>query len=1019
MKKHITKKNIIIAVILILMIIVLAFASNYANKIKDNDEQPKTNETDNKLFNVYLEQGVGTEMYQASDSMPLEDEYTLNTLKSGCVDLAGNNINTPIQTDGTYISTNLNQSSSCYLYYKKKPLPQTEGLDDYLINRGDLVSDNDEYRFTGTGDATESTSPKNFICFGTDSRKKCLDEKDKYLYRIIGVFKDSAGNRNVKLIKYTSLNNYPWHDSATSDTAWTTSKLNKELNGSYFLANTSFDYLQNNDWLNKITSWTWNSVNTKTLSNSGVNYSTLNATNIYLHEFNKAGKISTIGDWTTTNSRIGLMSVSDYALSNGDTISKESWLHISNNQKASADEWTISRSGLNNTNYEAIIINNDGNISSNIVTKENIVRPTFYLNSNVMYISGAGSITSPIILDNYKKPTLKISYKDPVVTLDLSKDDFIITSYCFTESSSDISDCIWINEPIKDNQLRINDEGVYYMHIKDEHGRLVTSSNSIDTRRDSLLGKFKYTGESKTITAEYTGTYIVTGAGAQGNGEGGKGAYLKVALEATKGDVIKIVVGGQECKFGGGLDATGKCTNGGGDSSQIYINGVLVYAASGGGAGDLGTDGDTTTSTTDGTGGLSATGDAGSTATITITPSSGHAGTNGGGGGIGNFYQNCSQYDGPYNECLTGSNTCQAGYVSGSTCLSYGNYTPYTSQVSSCTGYGSAGSSSTYATCSVNGYTKATTTQQCSSYSSWSGYYDCGSYCSEGIYNYYDKGTTVNTDTQRVTWSQGYRKVTKTRGSCNTYSRCSSCSCATYSSCVNSSCSCKTYKRCSSCSCDVWNTKSVCVDCQRGVPNSNGQCTSALNNKCLQYGTKKTTCKTYNRCSACGCSVRNSCVSSNCDCATYNRCSACGCDSYNWSESVSRVSSCTPDSSGTTQVECSVRWAKYVQTRSCLAYSPVTTTTNVSSCSPSSNVTCTPNYSKTTYYGSCTSYNQVYSPCAIGSNTCVGGRTCSVAGDTVYKSGKGGKNYINTTKATLIEETAGTRSGNGYITITR
>ena len=61
------------------------------------------------------------------------------------------------------------------------------------------------------------------------------------------------------------------------------------LNGNYFLTNTTYDYLQNTEWSNKIANWTWSAVNTKTYEDPTNNsyYYVSSPKGIYLNEMHK------------------------------------------------------------------------------------------------------------------------------------------------------------------------------------------------------------------------------------------------------------------------------------------------------------------------------------------------------------------------------------------------------------------------------------------------------------------------------------------------------------------------------------------------------------------------------------------------------------------------------------------------------------------------------------------------------------------------------------------------------------
>mgnify|MGYP004509445003 CR=1 FL=1 len=225
-----------------------------------------------------------------------------------------------------------------------------------LVNSGDLWQsglEGDGYRYVGSGSVGESTNPDNFICFGTTDKTECTSNQDKYMYRVLGVFADANGDNHVKLIKYKQLISTTWN-SASADVNWEDSTLCASLNGSGFLTNTTYDYLQNNTWSSKIANWTWNAVNTKTYDGSnGPNYLRgLTPSQIYLHEMNRSTKTSTVGEWTTPSAKIGLMYASDYVLSLGSSALaitgstkdnaatlKTGWMHQSNNDTTKHTLW--------------------------------------------------------------------------------------------------------------------------------------------------------------------------------------------------------------------------------------------------------------------------------------------------------------------------------------------------------------------------------------------------------------------------------------------------------------------------------------------------------------------------------------------------------------------------------------------------------------------------------------------------------------------------------------------------------
>ena len=272
--------------------------------------------------------------------------------------------------------------------------------------------EDDGYRFVGT-------DPANYVCFGyNDSETDCdftnATNSDLYAYRIIGIFEDSFGEQHLKLIKKEALEKRSdWNADYQTDIDWDESDLYNGLNGSYFLSNTTYSYMQNINWLSKIADWDYTV--TKTLSS----YSDLNIQNIYLHEMNRSTKTITTGEWKIVNTKLGLMYVSDYLLSLGSsallyTSSNESelktgWMYIKNSDSNPPYqyEWTMTRHGPGTNGYEniyfayRIILGSVGNAPVGGTAMSTItsysVRPVFYLTSDVTII-GEGTSTNPYII---------------------------------------------------------------------------------------------------------------------------------------------------------------------------------------------------------------------------------------------------------------------------------------------------------------------------------------------------------------------------------------------------------------------------------------------------------------------------------------------------------------------------------------------------------------------------------------------------------------------------------------------
>lgn len=253
-----------------------------------------------------------------------------------------------------------------------KSLYVTQGENGLYHHDGTLtngISDG-SYRYAGK-------TVDNYICLGTDA-ETCPDSN---LFRVIGVF----GNM-VKVIKNKSIGTMKW-DSNGKNT-WSTSSLNVYLNNTYF---NSLD----TSLKGKIVYRTW-----IVGGNSPLNINNATPYEAYQNE------ITNPINETTYGGKIGLMHISDYAYSTvpqtwqiklgnfgfryGSVFPEDatSWLRSDNH------EWTITRNSENETN--AFYIYSYGNFGNYDVKNEFIVRPTFYLNSNLTYATGSGTSSDPI-----------------------------------------------------------------------------------------------------------------------------------------------------------------------------------------------------------------------------------------------------------------------------------------------------------------------------------------------------------------------------------------------------------------------------------------------------------------------------------------------------------------------------------------------------------------------------------------------------------------------------------------------
>ena len=215
------------------------------------------------------------------------------------------------------------------------------------------------------------------MCFGSNETT-CPDDN---LYRIIGVF-----NNQVKLIKATSYGNYAWEqDNIDQRNTWDeTTKPDI-----YATLNTTYYNTLGSEWQNLIAETIWQ-----------VGGMVRNTTNTVKQYYDV--EVGTGQSGYEETMKIGLMYVSDYGYSAnlekwttalfGTDYGIDNWLYSGNK------EWTISR----NSNDKSFVffVYSDwgiGDVSAAAYATSNsfVIRPTFYLNSDVQYISGIGSQSNP------------------------------------------------------------------------------------------------------------------------------------------------------------------------------------------------------------------------------------------------------------------------------------------------------------------------------------------------------------------------------------------------------------------------------------------------------------------------------------------------------------------------------------------------------------------------------------------------------------------------------------------------
>ena len=234
------------------------------------------------------------------------------------------------------------------------------------------------YRFQGT-------NVNNYICFGTTDKDTCVGNTDRYMYRIIGI----NSNKQVKLIKKESLSGtMQWYGDYHYDKSWPQSSIYSNVNGGRFLTNSTY---MPSGWSDKIATMSWKYGVVTNLN--------VTAENMY----------STENSWTNAiSAKIALMYLHDYyyAMPNGNnclsnhSTCASSWIFVRNSDPGTheAHEWTMTRAGHNGTCYMLNRIDAGGSPAQNCLSFSRSVRPVFYLNSDVIYLSGTGTASDPFII---------------------------------------------------------------------------------------------------------------------------------------------------------------------------------------------------------------------------------------------------------------------------------------------------------------------------------------------------------------------------------------------------------------------------------------------------------------------------------------------------------------------------------------------------------------------------------------------------------------------------------------------
>ncbi len=336
--------------------------------------------------------------HEAEDRSKWPDKNTYTYAGAECTDSEGVSVPSKniLSFDETTYTAHIKtkQTIYCTLYFGKgrHALETLDAQGGQYYANGNNTAVEGLYRFKGT----YSQVTNNFICIGGPKNPETCGsvEGNKYLYRIIGVTDGTeAAESNslgldkgmLKVIKVIpSSTNQKWASSSNK------------------YDNFTWDYEPSSQTTGAMARWTLNN----TFYN-GLGGEKNLIKEVYWWKGDRNNAPSSGAEAKTRTSEkysIGLMYASDYynswtypTASYG--IHNDSWLHLSRtmsgktNTYQSKYEWTMTRGG----ETVSSIIDGDGFVSYIDLTYSTIVRPVFYLKSDVA-IMGFGTEQSPYII---------------------------------------------------------------------------------------------------------------------------------------------------------------------------------------------------------------------------------------------------------------------------------------------------------------------------------------------------------------------------------------------------------------------------------------------------------------------------------------------------------------------------------------------------------------------------------------------------------------------------------------------
>lgn len=444
------KLYISLSIFIIILSIIVIYKNNYNKEVLDNKDNVMTTDKLSGIA-IMLETSAGSGKYNISTTGTFpESGYEFNKLKSGCEN--GGTLSYNEETRKVILKSNI--SDKCYIYFDLVPPDVSVAVNNLSTaygklgnitcensnttynqqyNRIEVSQINSEYT-SCTLNYTDSTSKVNFADYivslvgTTQGTGQVINEKgyryegknpNNYVWfnneywRIIGVFDSDthgqSGKSLVKIVRDDVLDTLAWDAAGKSN--WETATLNKLLNTSYYNAEDGTDSgncggyssictafcnytkrgIQDN-YRSMVANVTWY------LGGYTSNKDT--AGNFYKYE---RGSSVHSGNPTSTTGYIGLMYPSDYGYSvlssscartktlfdyTSSTCAGASWLYVGD------EEWYLTHTSV----YNGMAFLQDSRIAITGTYFGKFVRPTLYLEENVVKIDGDGSYDNPYII---------------------------------------------------------------------------------------------------------------------------------------------------------------------------------------------------------------------------------------------------------------------------------------------------------------------------------------------------------------------------------------------------------------------------------------------------------------------------------------------------------------------------------------------------------------------------------------------------------------------------------------------